>query len=61
MGDAAICKKILKAEPIGVDYFKQVLELCGERRGDVAVKCTKELLSFDANSWTCGGQYTAFS
>ena len=61
LGDAAICKKILKAEPIGVEYFKQVLELCGERRDDVAVKFTKEVLSFDAKSWTCDGRYSAFS
>ena len=51
LGDAAICKKVLKAEPIGVEYFKQVLELCGERSDDVAVKFTKDLLSFDAKSW----------
>ena len=32
--DVEICKKVLSAEPIGVDYFRQVLELCGgqERR-----------------------------
>ena len=57
--EAAICRKILNAEPIGVEYFRQVLELCGERRGeDTAVK---DLLSFDAKSWTCDGRYSAFT
>ena len=57
--EAAICRKILNAEPIGVEYFRQVLELCGERRReDTAVK---DLLSFDVKSWTCDGRYSAFT
>ena len=55
LGDTAICEKILNAEPIGVEYFRQVLELCGET---TAVKST---LSFDEKSWTCDGRYCAFT
>ena len=58
LGDTAICEKILNAEPIGVEYFRQVLELCGETR---AVKSTQDLLSFDEKSWTCDGRYCAFT
>ena len=61
LGETAICKKILNAEPIGVEYFKQVLELYGELSEDMAVKATQELLSFDAKSWTCDGRYSAFT
>ena len=58
LGDTAICEKILNAEPIGVEYFRQVLGLCGETR---AVKSTEDLLSFDEKSWTCDGRYCAFT
>ena len=59
--EVEICKKVLSTEPIGVDYFRQVLELCGrERREEMRMKASQDLLSFDAKSWKRDGQYGAF-
>ena len=60
--DVEICKRVLSAEPIGVDYFRQVLELCGEwkRREEMREKASQDLLSFDAKSWKRDGRYGAF-
>ena len=45
----------------GVDYLRQVLELCsGERREEMRDKALQDLLSFDAKSWKRDARYSAF-